>query len=167
MITVRPISFTVVNWKAIQSTQLELNCISVLERSGVKKEDPAALPMILSGMSNLRDSSALRFAMLQFLVITPKWTPVPTMLDEHTLGSIKDAEGTLHTALILSGTADVWRTVLQEECTPVRDHDPVRLKIFNICYETICRTGLRIMFESTTKQRQLDGTFLLQARNGK
>lgn len=165
MVTVRPISFTVVNWKAIQSTQLELNCISVLERSGVKKEDPAALPMILSGMSNLRDSSALRFAMLQFLVITPKWTPVPTMLDEHTLGSIKDEEGTPHTALILSGTADVWRTVLQEECA--NQDDPVRLKVFNICYETICRTGLRIMFESTTKHRQLDGTFLLQARNGK
>jgi hypothetical protein len=154
---VQPLTITMVNWKAVQKMMPHSNCSSDLAKAGLTKDDPAALAYLLSSSPDLNDSWALRFVLIQFLVKVPKWDPRPTLLDQYEIDSDEDGH-----VIILSGTADRWRTQIFEELSSPTSEQ--RAKLFNLCHTHILMTGLRTMFGNAVKysKAQQGNTYLLR-----
>ena len=156
-VIVEPIAINVVNWAHVQRGFPSFNCKAKLKKMNVGERDPAALALMLSN-GNLKDQYACKLCLVQFMV---GLSDVPFKqigpINQYEVYSDGDSEdkGFIY---ILSGTADVWRMQLLAEC--VKDNDPVRRKVFNRCYDYICRTGLKSMF-TDIQRRSYGETFLL------
>jgi len=129
---VKPLTISIVNWKAVQATIPDSNCLSSLKNVGIHKEDPAAIGVLFQPKSQ----AALRFIFVQFIITVPRWDAKPVLLDQYQVAADRDS-----VTIILSGTADLWVLQIKDETAP--QGDPTRERVFASCRDQLRLTGLK------------------------